>query len=124
MFRRPPRSTLFPSTTLSRSRRHTLTVILQARVPDSLSAPLKTVLAGLEGAAIVRYGSGLPFSRTHATGDTLLGLPNGDRLPPQATGDVLLRGPLRLFGRSGGIYPHGRNLLDRRNLRAGPPGPG
>src|SRR2546430_3028488 len=103
---------------LDYDRRHTLTVILQARVPDSLSAPLKTVLAGLEGAAIVRYGSGLPFSRTNATGDRLLGLPNGDRLPSQATVDVLLRRPLRLFGRSGGIYLDVRNLLDRRNIVA------
>ena len=103
---------------LDYDRRHTLTVILQARVPDSLGAPLKPVLAGLEGAAIVRYGSGLPFSRTNATGDTLLGLPNGDRLPSQATVDVLLRRPLRLFGRSGGIYLDVRHLLDRRNIVA------
>ena len=103
---------------LDYDRRHTLTVILQARVPDSLGAPLKPVLAGLEGAAIVHYGSGLPFSRTNVTGDTLLGLPNGDRLPSQATVDVLLRRPLKLFGRSGGIYLDVRNLLDRRNIVA------
>src|SRR2546425_2699761 len=42
MIRRPPRSTLFPYTTLFRSdydRRHSLTVILQARIPDSIRAP-------------------------------------------------------------------------------------
>lgn len=103
---------------LDYDRRHNLTVILQARVPDSVHVPLESVLAGLEGAAIVRYGSGLPFSRTNASGDTLLGLPNGARLPSQSTVDVLLRRPLTLFGRSGGVYLDVRNLLNRRNVVA------
>ena len=103
---------------LNYDRRHSLTVILQARLPDSLRLPLRSALAGLEGAAIVRYGSGLPFTRTNVTGDTLLGLPNSERLPSQATLDLLLRRPLRLFGRTGGVYCDVRNLFNRRNIVA------
>ena len=103
---------------LDYDRRHSLTVILQARIPDSLRVPLRSALAGLEGAAIVRFGSGLPFTRTNATGDTLLGLPNSERLPSQSTVDLLLRRPLRLFSRAGGIYCDVRNVLNRRNIVA------
>ena len=106
---------------LDYDRRHSLTVILQARIPDSIRAPApgRSVLAGLEGAAIMRYGSGLPFTRTNATGDTLLGLPNSWRLASQWTVDVLLRRPLTLFGRAGGgLYLDVRNLLNRRNVVA------
>jgi outer membrane receptor protein involved in Fe transport len=110
-----PASVEFP---LDYDRRHSLTVILQARVPDSVHVPLRAVLAGLEGAAIVRYASGLPFSRTNATGDTLLGLPNSERLPSQMSVDVLLRRPIRAFGRSGGVYLDVRNVLNRQNVVA------
>ncbi|HEX4601681.1 MAG TPA: TonB-dependent receptor [Gemmatimonadales bacterium] len=110
-----PGSVEFP---LDYDRRHSLTVILQARVPDSVRVPLHALLAGLEGAAIVRYASGLPFSRTNPAGDSLLGLPNSERLPSQASVDVLLRRPLTLFGRSGGVYLDVRNLLNRQNVVA------
>ncbi len=103
---------------LDYDRRHNLTVILQARVPGGARLPAAALLAGLEGAAIVRYGSGLPYSRTNARGDTLLGLPNSWRLPSQSTLDVLLRRPLKLGGRAGGLYLDVRNLLNRRNLVA------
>ncbi|HEX4574359.1 MAG TPA: TonB-dependent receptor, partial [Gemmatimonadales bacterium] len=103
---------------LDYDRRHSLTVILQVRVPDSVHLPLRALVAGLEGAAIVRYASGLPYSRTNATGDTLLGLPNSERLPAQASVDVLLRRSLKAFGRSGGVYLDVRNLLNRQNVVA------
>jgi hypothetical protein len=103
---------------LDYDQRHSILVILQARVPESTPTPLRWPLAGLEAAAIVRYASGLPFSRTNATGDTLLGLPNSERLPPQSTVDLLLRRALKAFGRSGGVYLDVRNLLNRRNVVA------
>jgi len=103
---------------LDYDRRHNLTVILQARVPRGARVPAAAVLAGLEGAAIVRYSSGLPYSRTNQTGDTLIGLPNSWRLPSQSAVDVLIRRPLTVLGRTGGLYLDVRNLLNRRNLVA------
>jgi hypothetical protein len=103
---------------LDYDRRHSFTMILQGRIPDAVRGPLGAVLRGLAGAAIARYGSGLPFTRTNAAGDTLLGLPNSERLPSQLTIDVLLRRPLAVFGRVGGIYLDVRNILNRRNVVA------
>jgi outer membrane receptor protein involved in Fe transport len=101
--------------------RHTLTVILRGKAPDEVGPRLLGVrpVAGLEGAIIVRALSGLPFSRfdTLAT-DSLVGLPNGSRLPMTATVDLLVRRPLRLGGTTGGIYLDVRNLLNRRNVVA------
>jgi carboxypeptidase family protein len=105
---------------LDYDRRHSLTVIGQGRVPDSVGPVIAGLrpFAGLEGAAIIRYNSGLPYTRTNAAGDTLIGLPNSFRLPPQTTVDVLLRRPLRIGGRSGSLYVDVRNLLNRRNLES------
>ncbi|MDQ3208521.1 MAG: hypothetical protein M3Q37_07915, partial [Gemmatimonadota bacterium] len=62
---------------LDYDRRHTATVILRSRVPGETGPRLlgARLLAGLESAAIVRLSSGLPFSRSNAAGDSLLGLP-------------------------------------------------
>jgi hypothetical protein len=111
----PPARVDFP---LDFDRRHSLTVVLQARVPESVRIPAGRVLAGVEGGLVVRYRSGLPYSRTNAAGDTIIGLPNGSRLPSQATVDLLVRRPLNFRGRKGGIYLDVRNLLNRRNIDA------
>jgi len=105
---------------LDYDRRHSLTVVGQARVSDEAGPQLlgTRVFAGLEAAAIFHYGSGLPYSRTNTAGDTLIGLPNSFRLPPEYSLDALLRRPLRLWGVSGGIYLDARNLLNRRNTVA------
>lgn len=101
-------------------RRHTATVVLRSRVPEGIGPRLLGVrpLAGLESAAIVRYSSGLPFSRSNAAGDSLIGVPNDARLPATATVDLLVRRPLRLGATRGGIYLDVRNLLNRRNIVA------
>jgi hypothetical protein len=101
--------------------RHTLTVILRGKAPDEIGPRLLGVrpLAGLEGALIVRALSGLPFSRYDTLfTDSLVGLPNGSRLPGASTVDLLVRRPLRLGKTVGGIYLDVRNLLDRRNVVA------
>ena len=68
-----------------------------------------------ECAGVFRYGSGLPYSRTDATGDSLVVEPNGSRLPSQLTVDALMRRPLR-FGRfDGALYLDVRNVLNRQN---------
>ncbi len=100
---------------LDYDRRHSVTVIGQGRVPDSLGPrPFR----GLEAAAIVRFSSGLPFTMTNATGDTLIGLPNSHRLPPLLTVDMLLRRPVRVGRWRGSVYLDARNLLNRRNIEA------
>ena len=102
---------------LDYDRRHSVTAILQARVPDSLGSGIAArVLTGVEFAAIVRYNTGLPYTRTNATGDTLIGLPNSHRLPTQSTIDLLLRRPIRFAGRRASLYVDVRNLLNRRNV--------
>jgi hypothetical protein len=123
---RPPRAE-FP---LDYDRRHTLTAVLRGKVSGGAGPRLLGVrpLAGIEGAAIIRYGSGLPFSRTNAAGDSLIGLPNDSRLPATMTVDLLVRRPLRLGTARGGVYLDLRNLLNRRNVVAvrrdtGEPGP-
>lgn len=67
---------------------------------------------------VLRYGSGLPYSRTDETGDSLVAEPNGSRLPSQWTIDALLRRPIRLGKFEGGLYVDIRNLTNRRNVLA------
>ena len=72
-------------------------------------------LGGLTASGVFRYGSGLPYSRTDITGDSLAVEPNGSRLPSQMTVDALFRRPLRLGRFDGGIYVDVRNALNTRN---------
>ena len=72
--------------------------------------------AELLGSAIFRYGTGLPYSRTDITGDSLAAEPNGSRLPAQWNLDMLLRRPLRIGRFQGGLYLDIRNVTGRRNI--------
>ncbi|MES1259693.1 MAG: TonB-dependent receptor [Gemmatimonadota bacterium] len=72
-------------------------------------------LAGLEVSAVGHYWSGLPYTRTSAVGDTLIGAINGSRLPNQKSVDLLLRRPLRIGKFNGGIYVDARNVLNTAN---------
>ena len=105
---------------LDYDRRHSVTAIGQGRVPDYWGPRLGGTypLAGIEAATIVRFSSGLPFTMTNATGDTLIGLPNSHRLPPTFSIDLLLRRPLSIAGRRGTLYLDVRNILNRRNVEA------
>jgi hypothetical protein len=111
-------------------RRHSFTAIFRSRVSDTGGPRMFGVrpLGGFEAAAILRYSTGLPYSRSNAAGDSLVGLPNDSRLPAISTVDLLVRRPLRLGGVRGGIYLDVRNLLNRQNVIAvrrdtGLPGP-
>jgi hypothetical protein len=70
----------------------------------------------LLASAVLRYGTGLPYSRTDITGDSLVFEPNGSRLPPQWGIDALLRRPLRFGSFAGGLYVDVRNITNRRNV--------
>jgi len=106
-------------------RRHALVAVVQGRTPAS--AP--RLLRDLQGAAVIQWGTGLPYSRTTADGDSLLGVPNSYRLPPTWTVDLRVAkgfafGRLRLRG-----YVDIRNVTNRRNVLAvrrdtGSPGAG
>jgi hypothetical protein len=72
----------------------------------------------LSGAAVMRYASGLPYTRTNITGDSLIGEINGSRLPSQFTIDLLFRRPVQFGKLGGGLYLDVRNVLDRRNQLA------
>ncbi|MGH7514889.1 MAG: TonB-dependent receptor [Gemmatimonadales bacterium] len=101
--------------------RHTLTVIGRGKVPDQVGPRILGVrpVAGLEGAVIVRALSGLPYSLSDTlVTDSILGLPNGQRLPWTTTVDLLVRRPLKLGPTTGGIYLDVRNLLNHRNVVA------
>jgi outer membrane receptor protein involved in Fe transport len=101
--------------------RHTLTVIGRGKVPDQVGPRILGVrpVAGLEGAVILRALSGLPYSLTDTlVTDSIVGLPNSQRLPWTTTVDLLVRRPLKLGRTTGGIYLDVRNLLNHRNVVA------
>lgn len=72
-------------------------------------------LGSLLASAVLRYSSGLPYSRTDVTGDNLVAEPNGSRLPAQYTLDMLFRRPVKFGAMVGGIYLDARNILNTRN---------
>jgi hypothetical protein len=72
-------------------------------------------LGNFIAAAVLRYGTGLPYSRTDASGNIIVGAPNGSRLPSQTTLDVLFRKPLQLGSVAGGLYLDARNVLNTVN---------
>lgn len=100
--------------------RHTVTVVGRARVPAQVG-PLvlgTRPLGGLEAAVIFRAASGLPYTRSDTTADSLTILPNSSRLPWSSSLDLLVRRPLDLGRVRGGLYLDVRNLLGRRNVVA------
>lgn len=105
---------------LDYDRRHNLTFVGQVQLPDSVGPTLLGIhpFARFEAAAIARVSSGLPFTMTNATGDTLIGLPNSHRLPMTMTVDLLVRRQLSLGGWMGSVYLDVRNLLNRRNIES------
>ncbi|HSE26671.1 MAG TPA: TonB-dependent receptor [Gemmatimonadales bacterium] len=100
--------------------RHTLVAVVQGQSSEAFGPAVAGLrpFAALEAAAILRYGSGLPYSRTDATGDSLIGPPNDSRLPSTYTIDALLRRPFALGRARGSVYLDVRNLLNRQNLVA------
>ncbi len=101
-------------------RRHILTVVGRAKVPEGSGPQVLGVrpLETLEGAVVFRVLSGLPYTRSGTSQDSLSILPNSSRLPSITTVDLLVRRPLKLGGLTGGLYCDVRNLLNRRNVVA------
>lgn len=106
-------------------RRHTVIGVARARVPDAWGAALR----GTEASLVCRWGSGLPYTRTNRTGDSVIGLPNSQRLPSQFSVDLRLGRRVRWGGLDLLVYLDVRNLTNRRNVKAvrrdtGSPEPG
>jgi outer membrane receptor protein involved in Fe transport len=101
--------------------RHTLTVIGRGKAPAETGPKIFGVrpIGGLEGSVILRVLSGLPYSLTDSLNtDSIVSLPNSQRLPTNATVDLLVRRPLHLGRADAGIYLDVRNLFNRRNVVA------
>jgi len=107
----PASSDQFP---LDYDRRHSLIGVLEYQVPQHLPP----VLRGLDMSVIGRYFSGLPYSKTTATGDTILGPPNSYRLPAQYSLDALFRKGFDIGGQRGAVYLDMRNILNQQNVVA------
>jgi outer membrane receptor protein involved in Fe transport len=99
---------------LDYDQRHTVNAILQG-ILSPTAGP--TVLGGhifgrLTMSGIFRYTSGLPYSRTNAAGDSLVGDPNGYRLPSYSTFDFLFRKPIPFNGGMASLYLDVRNVFN------------
>jgi len=112
-----PANVEFP---LDYDRRHGLSVIGYGRVPEGWGPRVAGVafLGGFEGSAVARYNTGLPYSRTNAAGDSLIGYPNAYRLPSQSNLDMLVRRPFAIAGRRASVYLDMRNVLGTRTIVA------
>jgi hypothetical protein len=95
-------------------RRHAVVVVVQARTQPG--AP--RLLRRLHAAAVGQWGTGLPYSRTTADGDSLLGLPNSSRLPSHWTMDARVAKGFALGRLQVRAYLDVRNVTNRRNLLA------
>jgi len=101
-------------------RRQALTFIAQGQSPANFGPQILGIrlLADWHASGIYRYQSGLPYSRTNVAGDSLLGEPNGFRLPSQSTIDLLIRRTFQVGAQVAGIYLDIRNLLNTDNVVA------
>lgn len=99
-------------------RRHGLTFIGQGAVAQNVGPRVFGVrpIAGLEGAVIARFQSGLPYSRVAPGTDSIVGPLNDSRLPWTSTVDMLLRRPLSLGRARGSLYLDVRNMFNRQNV--------
>lgn len=94
--------------------RHRLVALLRARAPDAWPAWLREVEVG----AVGRWSSGLPFSRTNVAGDSLIGLPNSNRLPSNWAIDLRVSRAVALGGLRLSFWVDARNLTGHRNVVA------
>ncbi|HET7040302.1 MAG TPA: TonB-dependent receptor [Gemmatimonadales bacterium] len=124
----PMGDTVIPATVafpLDFDQRHQGVAMLLARAPERWTPWLR----GFEVGAVGRWSSGLPYTRTNLTGDSLLGLPNSHRLPSQWMVDLRLGRTFTVGRMALELWVDARNLTGRRNVVAvrrdtGSPSPG
>ncbi|MDH5195617.1 MAG: TonB-dependent receptor, partial [Gemmatimonadota bacterium] len=95
-------------------RRHAFVGVLLARTMPA--AP--RVLRDVQASAVGQWGSGLPYSRTTPDGDSLLGAPNGGRLPSQWNLDIRVSKGVTFGGVHARAYLDVRNVTNHRNIVA------
>ena len=105
---------------LDYDRRHNLTAILQGMAPSQFGPRVLGTkpFAAWEASVVLRLLSGLPYTPLAPPPDTLLGAPNGARLPWTGTVDMLIRRPIMLGRVQTGVYLDVRNLFNRQNVVA------
>ena len=105
---------------LDYDRRHAANIIVRGQSPHAVGPKIAGIdlLAEWQGSIVYRYQTGLPYSRTNMAGDSLVGDPNGSRLPSQSTLDLLLRRTFRIGAQWGGLYLDIRNVLNTQNVIA------
>ncbi len=114
--------TLYPARVeypLDYDQRHALTAVFQSMVNPGAGP---TVLGGhplgaLETALVVRFASGLPFTMTNASGDSLVSSVNGLRLPSYTTFDLLIRKPIPFGSNLASIYLDIRNVFNTTTIQ-------
>jgi hypothetical protein len=94
--------------------RHQVVGILRARAPERWPGWIRNFQAG----AVGRLSSGLPYSRTDLTGDSLIGPPNSHRLPATWTLDLRVGRRFSLGAVGLELWVDARNLTARRNVVA------
>ncbi|MBI4552427.1 MAG: TonB-dependent receptor [Candidatus Latescibacteria bacterium] len=102
---------------LAFDQRHTLTAVLSAQTPTTwrkgwLSFPLNGWGVNL----ISRYGSGMPYTPTTATGERIHSEPNTERLPATLNFDLRLDKRFQVGTQSCAFFTEVENLFDRRNV--------
>ena len=113
----PIGDTLIPAVVafpLDFDRRHSVVAVVQARTQPG--AP--RLLRQLQAAAVGQWGTGLPYSRTTADGDSLLGPPNSYRLPSHWTLDVRVAKGFAISRLHVRAYADVRNVTSQRNVVA------
>jgi hypothetical protein len=95
-------------------RRHAAVGVLQARTSPAGPRWLRQ----LQAAVVGRWGTGLPYSRTTAGGDSLRGLPNSYRLPTEWSLDLRVAKGVVLGRLRVRAYLDVRNVTNRRNVVA------
>jgi len=104
---------------LDYDRRHALTAVFQS-VVNTGGGP--ALLGGhpfgaLESALILRYASGLPYTRTNAAGDSLVSGINELRLPSYTTVDLLIRKPIPFGKYFASVYLDVRNATNQSTVQ-------
>jgi hypothetical protein len=104
---------------LDYDQRHALTAVFQS-VLNRQAGP--TILGGhplgaLETALVLRFASGLPYTRTNAAGDSLASGINALRLPSYTTLDLLIRKPIPFGSNFASIYLDIRNAFNTSTIQ-------
>jgi len=104
---------------LDYDQRHALTAVFQSVVNPGAGPALLGghPLGSLETSVVLRFASGLPYTLTNSTGDSLISDLNGRRLPSYTTVDLLVRKPIPFGTSLASIYLDIRNAFNTSTIQ-------